>query len=51
MKVAVFLFTHFDCEAVGSFVFSKPDIRWIENIETLFSIEVFSYSMPTVSIL
>lgn len=30
---------------------SKPDILWIENIQRLFNIVVFSYSLPAVHIL
>lgn len=57
MKVAVFFyfFAHFDCKAAGSFVFSKPDIQWIENIQTLFNTQfhtyVLSYSVPAACIL
>lgn len=50
MKVAVFLF--YTLWLWGSEVFcAQPDIHWIENIQTLFNIWVFSYFMPAVCIL
>lgn len=39
-----FHFTHFDCEAVGSFVVSKLDIHWIGKIQTLSQSSVLSIS-------
>ena len=42
MKVAVFYFTHFDCEAVGSL-----NLIFIgRNIHILFNIVVFFYYLP-----
>lgn len=51
MKVAAFFILHTDCEAVGSFVLSIPDIHWIKNIHRLFNKVVLCHSLPAVCIL
>lgn len=51
MKVAVFLFHALWLWGSGVFVLSKADSRWMEDIQGLFNVVVFSYSLPTVHII